>query len=120
MNYLCLIYSEYTEQELGSMPAHELNALIDASLAYADELRQRGHLLETRALQPVDTATTVRVRDGRVSVTDGPFLETKEWLSGFLLIEARDLNEALQVASGIPSARYGSVEVRPIRELRRQ
>jgi hypothetical protein len=120
MNYLCLIYSEHTEQELSSMPERELSALIDASIEYDDELRRSGHFVAARALQPVETATTLRVRNGRVSMTDGPFVETKEWLSGFILIEARDLNEALQVASKIPSARYGSVEVRPVRTLERQ
>jgi hypothetical protein len=120
MNYLCLVYSEYTEQELGAMPERELSALINESVEYDDELRRSGHFVEARALQPVETATTVRVRNGRVSMTDGPFVETKEWLSGFILIEARDLNEALQVASKIPSARYGSIEVRPVRELKRR
>jgi hypothetical protein len=120
MNYLCLVYSEYTEQELGAMPEQELNALISESLEYDDELRRSGYFVEARALQPVETATTVRVRNGRISMTDGPFVETKEWLSGFILIEARDLNEALQVASKIPSARYGSIEVRPVRELKRR
>ena len=70
-----------------------------------------------QALQPVDTATTVRVRNGKLSTTDGPFAETKEQLGGFILIEARDLNEAIQVAAKIPLARQGSIEVRPIREL---
>jgi hypothetical protein len=101
------------------MPERELSALINESLAYDDELRNSGHFVEARALQPVETATTVRVRNGRVSITDGPFVETKEWLSGFVLVEARDLNEALRVAAKIPSARYGSIEVRPVRDLRR-
>jgi hypothetical protein len=117
MNYLCLVYSEYTEQELSAMPERELNALIEESLEYDHELRRSGHLVQSRALQPVEAATTIRVRNGRVSMTDGPFVETKEWLSGFILIEARDLNEALQMASKIPSARYGAIEVRPVRDL---
>ena len=74
-------------------------------------------LVAAEALQPVETATTVRVRNGRVSVTDGPFAETKEQLAGFYLIEARDLNEAIQVAGKIPPAREGSIEVRPVRQL---
>ena len=80
-------------------------------------LRNTGVLVAAEALQPVETATTVRVRNGRVSVTDGPFAETKEQLAGFYLIEARDLNEAIQVAVKIPPAREGSVEVRPVRQL---
>jgi len=74
-------------------------------------------LVAAEALQPVDTATTVRIRNGKLSVTDGPFTETKEQLAGFYLIDARDLNEAIQVAAKIPPAREGSVEVRPVREL---
>jgi hypothetical protein len=80
-------------------------------------LRANGSLIAAEALQPIDTATTVRVRNGRVSVTDGPFAETKEQLAGFYLVEARDLNDAIQIASKIPPAREGSVEVRPVREL---
>ena len=82
-----------------------------------NELRRSGVLLAAEALQPVETATTVRVRNGKLSVSDGPFAETKEQLAGFYLIEARDLNDAIQVASKIPPAREGSVEVRPVREL---
>jgi hypothetical protein len=81
------------------------------------DLRKSGLLIAAEALQPVETATTVRVRNGKVSISDGPFAETKEHLAGFYLIEARDLNDAIQVASKIPPAREGSVEVRPIREL---
>jgi hypothetical protein len=80
-------------------------------------LRDRGQLLAAEPLHPVDTATTVRVRNGRVTVVDGPFAETKEQLAGFYLIEARDLNDAIAVASKIPPAREGSIEVRPVREL---
>ncbi len=74
-------------------------------------------MLAAEALQPVDTATTVRVRNGKMTVTDGPFAETKEQLAGFYLVDARDLNEAIQIAAKIPPAREGSVEVRPVREL---
>jgi hypothetical protein len=80
-------------------------------------LRERGVLVAAEALQPIDTATTVRVRAGKVLVTDGPFAETKEQLAGFYLVDAHDLNEAIQIASKIPPAREGSVEVRPVREL---
>ena len=85
--------------------------------ACGSDLRQRGLLVAAEPLQPVETATTVRVRNGRVTVTDGPFAETKEQLAGFYLIEARDLNDAIQVAARIPPAREGSIEVRPLREL---
>jgi hypothetical protein len=86
-------------------------------LARGEGMRDSGYLIAAEALQPVETATTVRVRGGRVAVTDGPFAETKEQLAGFYLIEARDLNDAIQVAAKIPPAREGSVEVRPVREL---
>jgi hypothetical protein len=86
-------------------------------MACGDGLRKSGFLIAAEPLEPVDTATTVRVRNGKVSITDGPFAETKEQLAGFYLIDARDLNEAIQVASKIPPAREGSVEVRPVREL---
>jgi hypothetical protein len=115
MKYLCLIYEE--EQTLDAMAPREFDALIGEFFAFTREIRKSGHFLGGEALQPVRTATTVRVRDGRVSTTDGPFAETKEQLGGFYLITARDLNDAIRVASRIPSARFGSVEVRPIKEL---
>jgi hypothetical protein len=87
-------------------------------LAFDQSVRASGHCIASEALQPVATATTVRVRNGKVSVTDGPFAETKEALAGFYMIEARDLNEAIQVASRIPPAEVGCVEVRPIRPIR--
>jgi hypothetical protein len=86
-------------------------------MAYGESLRKSGRYVAAEALQRVDTATTVRVRDGRVSLTDGPFAETKEQLAGFYLIDAKDLDEAVQVAAKIPPARVGSIEVRPVREL---
>jgi hypothetical protein len=108
MKYLCLVYLE----------ADKLHAVPDREcMACGDGLRRSGLLLAAEALQPVDTATTVRVRNGKLSVTDGPFTETKEQLAGFYLIDARDLNDAIQVAAKIPPARVGSIEVRPIREL---
>jgi hypothetical protein len=115
MKYLCLIYHD--EQQLETMPQAQFDALVDEHLGYDEALRQSGHFLVAEALQPGETATVVRVRNGKMSVTDGPFAETKEQLSGFFLIEARDLNEAIQIAGKIPSARLGSVEVRPVREL---
>ena len=108
MKYLCLVYLE--PGKLRAVPDRECQTC-------GDGLRASGVLLGAEALQPVDTATTVRVRNGRISVVDGPFAETKEHLAGFYLIEARDLNDAIQIAGRIPPAREGSVEVRPIREL---
>jgi hypothetical protein len=108
MKYLCLVYGE--EKMLEGMSD-------DECMAYDAALRNRGHCLASEALQPVQTATTVRVRNGKVSISDGPFTETKEQLAGFYLIDARDLNDAIQIASQIPPARVGSVEVRPVREL---
>jgi hypothetical protein len=109
VKYLCLVYSE--EEKLETISDSEC-------LAFGDDLGEGGHCLAAEALQPVQSATTVRVRNGRLSLTDGPFAETKEQLAGFYLIEARDLNEAIHWAAKIPPARVGSVEVRPVRELR--
>jgi len=108
MKYLCLVYLE--EKKLGDVPDSDCKAC-------GEELRKNGHHIAAEALQSVHTATTVRVRNGKVSITDGPFAETKEQLAGFYLIDAKDLNEAIQLASKIPPARVGSVEVRPTREL---
>jgi hypothetical protein len=116
MKYICLVY--LVEKEMTALPRAEAEACTDESLAYDEALRRAGHFVAAHALQPVEAATTVRVRSGKLSATDGPFAETKEQLGGFILIEARDLNEAIRVASRIPMARYGSIEVRPIRELR--
>ena len=108
MKYLCLVYGE--EEKFQAMNDREC-------VAYDESLRSRGLCLASEALQSVQTATTVRVRNGRVSVTDGPFAETKETLAGFYLIDAKDLNEAILVASKIPAVEAGCVEVRPVREL---
>lgn len=118
MKYLLLVYNE--EKTLNAMSKSEMDALVSAHLAYDDVMRQNGHYLVSDALQPVHTAATVRVRNDRLSATDGPFAETKEQLGGFILIEAKDLNEAIQVAAKIPSARLGSVEVRPVWDLRQE
>ena len=114
MKYLCLAYEE--EQRLNAMTKAEWDELREETLSYLTELQNRGHVVTAEALQSTRTASTVRVRGGRISVTDGPFAETKEQLGGFILITARDLNEAIQVASKWPSARFGSIEVRPIEE----
>jgi len=108
VKYLCMIY--LTPEEWSSAPDEEC-------LASAVRLRTSGHLLAAEPLHPIHTATTVRVRNGQLAVTDGPFAETKEQLAGFYLIEARDLNEAIQIAAKIPPAQFGSIEVRPTREL---
>lgn len=108
MKYLCLVYLE--GEKLHAVPDSEC-------MACGTGLRKSGVLVAAEALQPVATATTVRIRNGKISITDGPFAETKEQLAGFYLIEARDLNDAINVASKIPPAREGSIEVRPIREL---
>lgn len=115
MKYLCLVYSE--EEKLHSLPESPKDS---ECLAYDEVLRRGGRRIAAEALESVQTATTVRVRNGKISVTDGPFAETKEQLAGFYLIDARDLNEAIQVASKIPAARVGSVEVRPVRQLNPQ
>ncbi len=97
-----------------TLPEADFEALVEESVALKDELAESGQYLAAEALQSVDTATTVRVRDGRVDVTDGPFAETKEQIGGFLLIEAKDLNEAISIATRLPPIRYGCIEVRPI------
>ena len=109
MKYLCLVYLD--ERRLHELPDKDC-------VEYDASIRKSGHCIASEALQSVQTATTVRVRDGRLAITDGPFAETKEQLAGFYLVEARDLNEAIQIAAKIPPARVGSIEVRPIRPIR--
>ena len=115
MKYLCLVYVE--EKVLNAFPSHERRAISDESMAYCDKLQKAGQLLAASPLHPVETATTVRVHEGRTSTTDGPFAETKEQLGGFLMIDVPDLNDAIRVAAQFPAARFGSVEVRPMKEL---
>lgn len=115
MKYAALVY--YQEQLINAMSEQAWHDLNQECIAGVERLSAHGNYLAGEALQPIDTATTVRVRDGETVITDGPFAETKEQLAGFYLLEARDLNEALQLASRIPPARLGSIEVRPIREL---
>jgi hypothetical protein len=115
MKYLCLIYDE--EKKLSSMSKTEGDAMMGEYFAFTEGIKKSGHYLGGNALQPVHTATTVRVRNGKVSTTDGPFAETQEQLGGYYLIEAKDLNDAIQVAQKIPSSRIGSIEVRPIMEF---
>ena len=108
MKYLCLVYGE--EKQMGSMTD-------DECMAYDQALRNAGQCIASEALKPVHTAATVRVRDGKMSIRDGPFAETKEVLAGFYLIDAANLNDAIQIAAQMPPACVGSVEVRPVREL---
>ena len=112
MKYLCLIYDE--EKKLQEMSKAENDAFMGEYFQFTRDIQASGHFVAGDALQPVAAATTLRVRGGKLSTTDGPFAETKEQLGGYYLIEARDLNDAIQVASRIPSARIGSIEVRPI------
>jgi hypothetical protein len=112
MKYLCLVYFEPKNMEALS-PA-EKKVLDRNSLAYDEELTRSGHYIVANALEPVHAARTVRVRRGKASSVDGPFAETKEHLGGFILIEAKDMDEAVKVAGGIPMAKVGSIEVRPI------
>ena len=108
MKYACLVYLDERSPE--TVDDRECKS-------YGDKLRERGHYVAGEALQSVAAATVVRVRNGRTAVTDGPYAETKEQLAGFYLIDAADLNEAIRIAAGIPPARMGSIEVRPVREL---
>ncbi|MGH7699122.1 MAG: YciI family protein [Gemmatimonadales bacterium] len=114
MKYLCAIY--YDEKRLDDVPKEAVDAVVSECLAYDESLKRNGHLLACERLQPVSMATTVRIRNGQATVTDGPFAETKEQLGGFYLIEARDLNDAIRIASQIPPGRLGCVEVRPVLE----
>ena len=115
MKYLCLVF--FDEKKHNALSEQEHQQLTDEALEYDEFLRKGGHFITANALQPVHAASTVRVRNGKVSVTDGPFAETNEQIGGFILIEAKDLNEAIQLASGIPPIRLGGIEVRPIMEI---
>jgi hypothetical protein len=117
MKYLCLIYEDETLWQ--KMPKGEVEKIFSEYFAFGDDIRKSGHFLAGHALQSTQSATTVRVRGGKASTTDGPFSETKEQLGGYYLIEAKDLNDAIQVTSRIPGARMGGVEVRPIKEIKR-
>jgi len=112
MKYLCLIYTD--EGRFATMPKADADKLMHDYFAFTDAIKKSGHYQGGNSLMPTTTATTVRVRNGKVSATDGPFVETKEQLGGYYLIDAKDLNDAIQVASRIPNARDGAIEVRPI------
>ena len=115
MQYLCLIYDD--ERAFEKLPPAESAKIVDEFHAYTESVKKSGHYVGGNALAPTHAATTVRVRQGKLATTDGPFAETKEQLGGYYLLKARDLNEAIQLASRIPGARFGSVEVRPIAEM---
>lgn len=115
MRYLCLVHFE--GQKLEAMTPEQHQRLDRRSLAYDEELAAGGHFIHAEALQSPDTAALVQMRGGKMQVSDGPFAETKEQLGGFILIEARDLNEAIRLAAGIPLAEIGTIEVRPIYDI---
>jgi hypothetical protein len=115
MRYLCLIYLD--GNQMAAMPESETSTLNKRHLEFNEGLLRSGHFIEAEALSAPSAATCVRVRNGRTALTDGPYAETKEMVAGFYFIEARDLNEAIQVASRIPSAPLGTVEVRPCHDL---
>jgi hypothetical protein len=108
MKYVCFVYGE--QQLMQTVDDNEC-------IANGEALRRAGHYVAAESLQPVSTAATVRVRNGKVTVTDGPFAEAKEVIAGFYLIEAHDFQEAIELAAKIPPARVGAIEVRPVREL---
>ena len=118
MKYLCLIYSD--QSIWPKLPKSEMDNMISEYGDFTESIKKSGHYLGGNPLQPTDTATTLRVRNGKLSTTDGPFAETKEQLGGYYLIEAKDLNDAIQVGSRIPGSRFGSIEVRPIAAMARQ
>lgn len=115
MKYLCMVF--YDENIINNMTSNEWKALNSECEACGMGLRESGKMIGGNALHPSTTATSLRIRDGKPLITDGPFAETKEQLAGFYLLDARDLNEAIQLASKIPPARFGTIEIRPVREL---
>jgi hypothetical protein len=108
------------EKKWDTISKSEGDNIMDETMVYCEELRKSGQLLLANPLEPVEMAMTVRVRNGGVSLTDGPFAETKEQIGGFFLIEARDINQAVQIAAKFPSVRLGSMEVRPVRDMHQQ
>ena len=115
MKYLCLIYED--ENTYATMPKEEADAVFGEYFTFTDGIKKSGHHVSSEALQPVNTATTIRMRNGKLSTTDGPFAETKEQLGGFYLVDCKDLDEAIETAARIPGARDGSIEVRPVMEF---
>lgn len=115
MKYLCLVYHE--ETKVDALPVSQYEAILEEVLDYREELRRSGHYVASSALEPVQMATTIRVRHGKMSITGGPFAETKEQLGGFYLIDATDLNDAIRLASRMPPARLGCIEIRAVKEF---
>ena len=115
MKYACLIYGD--GNLFDPLPPSEMEKLTAEGLAFDEELRRTGHFIDAQALEPAQAAATIRRQEGRLSMTDGPFAETKEQLGGFFLIEARDLNEAVRIASQHPCMQWDAIEVRPVRKL---
>lgn len=115
MKYLCLVY--YDEKKMQQLSQQEWDTLNQECMGCVESLTEGGHFLEGAPLLSTETATTLRMRDNKPVITDGPFAETKEQLAGFYMLEARDMNEAIRLAEKIPPARYGCVEIRPVREL---
>lgn len=115
MEYLCLLYQDETLRD--KKPKAELDKIFAEYMAFTDDIKKNGYFVGANALQPTRTATTVRVRNGTMATIDGPFAETKGQLGGYYLVEAKDLSEAVQLAARIPSAQFGSVEVRPVMEI---
>ena len=118
MKYLCLIYDD--EKNWVNLSQPEMDAVFAEHEAFSQGIRARGQYVAGEALHPSTAATTVRVRNGKTTTTDGPFAETKEQLGGFYIVEAADLNEALQIAARIPEAKSGSIEVRPVMDFSQQ
>ena len=115
MKYLCLIYDD--EKKAGTMSKSDLDALMTDYFAFTEDIKKSGHYVAGEALKPVQTATSVRIRNGKLSTTEGPFAETTEQLGGFYMVDAKDLNEAIQIAAKIPAAKTGTIEVRPVEEF---
>ena len=118
MKYLCLVY--HVEEDIEAMPRNDYDAVVQEVLFFREELRESGNYITSSPLQPVREAMTIRVRNGKVSVTDGPFAETREQLGGFYLIEAVDLNDAIRLASKMPPARLGCIEIRPLKDFNQE
>ncbi|MGB1062120.1 MAG: YciI family protein [Ketobacter sp.] len=118
MKYLCLVY--YDEKKMQQLTQQEWDNLNQECMGCVEDLTQGGYFLDGAPLLSTDTATTLRMRDDKPLITDGPFAETKEQLAGFYMLEARDMNEAIRLAEKIPPARYGCVEIRPVRDLMAQ
>jgi hypothetical protein len=114
MKYLCLVF--YDEKVRNALSDRDSQSLIEEARSFDEDMRRNGHLITAFPLEEIHSASTVRIRNGKVTITDGPFAETNEQIGGFVLLEANDLNEAIQLASRIPPARLGGVEVRPVIE----